>query len=203
MNNGQEDVGDEEGYDTRREAERAMEGHIQSDVDYEAENYEPEKTGDEELPSIDGLDLKVGGEWAQALYDRAIPNFLNKYLKKWGGKVGTSYIPIEEGSGKANYELHGPDGKVYGAFKTKQQAQAELESRQKATGNFDHPQVGWSIKDKSPEDEKVHSIDITPAMRKAFLKEGQPIAKVTPPAGPAQPDNRKQRIMQNLTEALA
>ena len=49
----------------------------------------------------------------------------------------------------------------------------------------------------------MHSIDITPAMRKAFLKEGQPIAKVTPPATPAQPDNRKQRIMQNLTEALA
>lgn len=41
----------------------------------------------------EGVDLKVGGEWAFTLYDKVIPNFLKKYGKKWGAKVGTSELP--------------------------------------------------------------------------------------------------------------
>src|SRR6266496_2550903 len=41
------------------------------------------------FPRLTGLDLQVGGEWAKALYDRAIPNFLKSYARKWGTKVGT------------------------------------------------------------------------------------------------------------------
>ena len=36
---------------------------------------------------LSGQDLKIGGEWAKNLYDRAIPHFLSKYGKKWGAKV--------------------------------------------------------------------------------------------------------------------
>ena len=32
---------------------------------------------------------------------------------------------------------------------------------------------------------KVHSVPITPAMKKSVMKEGQPISKLTPPAMPA------------------
>ena len=57
--------------------------------------YKPTAEGEDEpdIPELKGLDLKVGGEWAKALYDRAIPNFLSKYAKKWGAKVGTSKLP--------------------------------------------------------------------------------------------------------------
>ncbi len=41
---------------------------------------------------LNGIDLKLGGEWANALYDRAIPNFLRGYAKKWGAKVGQTNI---------------------------------------------------------------------------------------------------------------
>jgi hypothetical protein len=116
--------------------------------------------------------LKVGGEWANALYDRAIPNFMNKYLKKWGAKVGTAYIPVSEGSGLP-YELVSPSGRLYDAFRTRQQAQDALRSMEGASEG-----TGWSIRDKSPEDEKVHSIEINDQMRKAFMKEGQPISKL-------------------------
>lgn len=37
--------------------------------------------------SISGLDLKIGGEWAVNLYDKMIPQFINKFTKKWDGKV--------------------------------------------------------------------------------------------------------------------
>jgi len=39
-----------------------------------------------------GLDLKVGGEGMAAFYDKMLPSMVNKYVKKWGGKVGTTNI---------------------------------------------------------------------------------------------------------------
>ena len=39
-----------------------------------------------------GLDLKVGGEWANRQYDQMMPQFLNKYGKQWGAKVGETTI---------------------------------------------------------------------------------------------------------------
>ena len=39
-----------------------------------------------------GLDLKVGGEGMKAFYDQMLPQVVNKYVKKWGGKVGETTI---------------------------------------------------------------------------------------------------------------
>lgn len=39
-----------------------------------------------------GEGLKIGGTWATNLYDKTIPNFLNKYGKKWGAKVESTEI---------------------------------------------------------------------------------------------------------------
>ncbi|RJO64156.1 MAG: hypothetical protein C4540_04560 [Candidatus Omnitrophota bacterium] len=45
--------------------------------------------------SIKGEDLRVGGEWAQNLYDKQIPNWLNDYAKKFGAQVETVEIGDE------------------------------------------------------------------------------------------------------------
>ncbi len=37
--------------------------------------------------TLSGLDLKVGGEGMKGFYDQILPSFVNKYTKKWGGKV--------------------------------------------------------------------------------------------------------------------
>ncbi len=37
--------------------------------------------------------LKVGGEGMKGFYDQIIPSFLNKYTKKWGGRVSETRIP--------------------------------------------------------------------------------------------------------------
>ena len=42
--------------------------------------------------NVQGEGLKVGAEGMKAFYDRFIPNFARKYLKKWGGTVGTTEI---------------------------------------------------------------------------------------------------------------
>lgn len=41
---------------------------------------------------LSGLDLKVGGEGMRGFYDKIIPAFLNKYTKKWDGRVGETKI---------------------------------------------------------------------------------------------------------------
>lgn len=42
--------------------------------------------------SLKGDDLKVGGEGMKGFYDKMIPDFLNKYVKKYGGKVSSIEI---------------------------------------------------------------------------------------------------------------
>ena len=151
------------------DSENAAANYINDQVRFNVENYEHDGS---ELPEISGLDLKVGGEWAHALYDRAIPNFMNKHLKKWGGKVGTTYIPVGESEkGGLNYHLIAPNGELYDAFRTRQQAEDALKSVSQPGSA-----TRWQIQDHSPDDEAVHSIDITPAMKKSLMKEGQPLA---------------------------
>jgi len=47
---------------------------------------------EKESGEFTGLDLKIGGEGMRGFYDLIIPSFLNKYTKKWGGRVGESQI---------------------------------------------------------------------------------------------------------------
>jgi len=51
----------------------------------------------EQRGSFTGLDLKVGGEGMKAFYDQMLPQWVNKYVKKWGGKVGNARITTETG----------------------------------------------------------------------------------------------------------
>jgi hypothetical protein len=134
----------------------------------EGKNYQMQGTHD--IGTLKGLDLKIGGDWAKALYDRAIPNFLNKYAKKWGAKVGTTEIHTTQPDA-LRYELVDPTGEVYDAFRNQAAADDAVQSYQKS-----HYGPGkWTVRDKGTT-EKVHSIAITPAMRKSVMKSGQPIA---------------------------
>jgi hypothetical protein len=126
-------------------------------------------------PRVSGLDLKIGGEWAKSLYDEMIPSFLSKYAKKWGAKVGTTdlssgktfsieYDPKRE-TEKWMVIEQGKDGRqLRGTWKSEDAAKRFMKDLQNA--------------DKTT----VHSIDITPEMKKSVLKQGQPIAQMQQPA---------------------
>ncbi len=138
--------------------------------------YKPAGNGEDEpdIPELKGLDLKIGGDWAKALYDRAIPNFLNKYGKKWGAKVGSTDVDTTP-SGSLRYEIVDPKGDVQDAFRNRAGADEAAQGYNEA-----HRGRGkWTVRDNGTT-EKVHSIDITPAMKKSVLTEGQPIAENTP-----------------------
>lgn len=48
--------------------------------------------GDNQRGELSGLDLKVGGVGMKKFYDEKLVNFMNKYVKRWGGKVETTGI---------------------------------------------------------------------------------------------------------------
>ena len=43
--------------------------------------------------TIEGEDLRIGGEGMKGFYDKMLPSFMNKYGKKWGVKVGEVELP--------------------------------------------------------------------------------------------------------------
>jgi hypothetical protein len=45
------------------------------------------RTADGNSGKLTGTDLQVGGHGMRGFYDKLLPNFVNKYVKKWGGKV--------------------------------------------------------------------------------------------------------------------
>lgn len=124
-------------------------------------------------------DLKIGGEWAKTLYDKVIPNFLNKYAKKWGSSVGEINLGQEPkyeivNKGHTYYVKHqdnflmdeeGNDREFY----TKEMAQKFLDDFIKETpkGTL----LNSSI---------VHSLPITEQMKQDVLYEGQPLFQLKP-----------------------
>lgn len=128
-------------------------------------------------PRVSGLDLKVGGEWAKALYDRAIPNFLKTYAKKWGAKVGTSQLKDAVGVNE-RYDLTETPGGWRLVDKQQNQGNGTFIGPVFKNGGVAEQ---W-LKDQGYLNQTVHSLDITPAMKKDVMKKGQPIARATAPA---------------------
>jgi hypothetical protein len=136
---------------------------------------EQSESGRRQWRSISGVDLKVGGNWAKALYDRAIPNFLRSYTKKWGAKVGTTQLRDAVGVNE-RYDLSETSGGWRLVDKEQNQGNGTFIGPVFKTGGAAET---W-LKDKGYLNQTVHSIEITPAMRKSLMKTGQPIAKNTP-----------------------
>ncbi|HEY8560522.1 MAG TPA: transglycosylase SLT domain-containing protein [Pyrinomonadaceae bacterium] len=101
---------------------------------------------------LSGIDLKVGGSGMKGFYDKILPSFASKYVKKWGASVGTTDIETENIENNTGERLA---------------AQKWLES---------HPDLPPSMNPYGARSktEAVHAVDITPAMRESVLQ-GQPL----------------------------
>lgn len=106
--------------------------------------------------SYQGLDLKVGGEGMSGFYDKILPAAANKLVKKYGVKVGESRLTEGERG-----EIYGWEG---GPFYGNARNRNEIENA-RAAGAFVKPDV-QAI--------SVHTLPITPALRRAALVSGFP-----------------------------
>ena len=143
---------------------------------------------------LSGLDLKVGGEGMRGFYDKILPDFANKYGKKWGAKVEEGKIAGKENLGPDWDDLR--DRIDRGLMKEQNLGfRSPSEARKYISANHNDWQDRWEV--VSPElkkdineyvqrkfpPQKIHSIPITPQMRKAVIFHGQPISKNNIPRG--------------------
>ncbi len=199
---------DGETYDSEREAERAMRNSIDEAVRSEMDNRE------QELPSISGLDLKHGGEFHKLLYDTMIPSFLKKYGKKWGAEVKDVEM---KGMGEGKNVYEGPDvsrqelaDKQHSLGTLLTMREQERLNEVKQTMVVHNKSFVEAMNDAAkkgpkgihdlaerfggkivahPSNEKVHSIEITPQLRRSVMQ-GQPISQLTAPKVSNQPQEQ-------------
>jgi len=79
--------------------------HVQGDREY--------------MMSLSGLDLKVGGEGMNGFYDKILPEWVNKFAKKFGGRVGETRLaeknvpskgsPVSEAVARGESPVHSID----------------------------------------------------------------------------------------------
>lgn len=55
--------------------------------------------------SVEGDGLKVGGEGMKGFYDKMLPSFVSKYVKKWGAKVQDIELPNVEEAGRIMHSV--------------------------------------------------------------------------------------------------
>jgi proteasome lid subunit RPN8/RPN11 len=114
--------------------------------------------------NLKGLDLKVGGEGMKGFYDKILPEFAAKYGKKWGAKVGVGTTQIGQGgdftfrrTSHGDHEVVDSRGVHRGTFDTEAKAKEFVNE----------------LRGGRAVETAVHSIDVTPEMRRSVLIEGQ------------------------------
>jgi hypothetical protein len=122
---------------------------------------------------LKGLDLDVGGEGMKGFYDKILPDFINKYGKKHGLKVGQTKL-------SPNTDINGQTLNTLGVSRNEWEnlSKAEKEQMLSETG------MGGS--------EGVHYFDLTPEAKESFLKKGQPMFAAAPAIGITDEDTRRE-----------
>jgi len=151
---------------------------------------------------ISGDGLKVGGQGMRGFYDKILPDFVNKYVKKWGAKVerGTVGSPISDaafakghpiklnaetdGSGEYYLSWRESGDRIPGTYRTEKEATDAAVELVKTAGST-----------------PAHSLVITPAMRKDVMA-GQP--QFSPKKKPTAKDLQKEvpglkKVVSNMT----
>ena len=124
---------------------------------------------------LEGEDCQVGGEWANRFYDQTVPQFLGKYGKQWGARVGEG--DVRAAGMKYDHDLRiteDPDGDHYRQDRGKSLILAinrtsyEKPYRSWQTGRNEVTATDWRL--------QLHILPFTPEML-AGVKQPQPMFK--------------------------
>jgi hypothetical protein len=141
--------------------------------------------------TIEGDDLRVGGEGMKGFYDEILPKALQNLTKKYGTKVTKTKLDAR-GEDKLSTKLRENGYDPYNA--DLQQILTDNGGRQPRWLNdtdITALELGYtsSLKDTGVE---VWSMDITPQMREQIKAKGQPLFATAPPLGLASQDPLEQ-----------
>lgn len=118
---------------------------------------------------LKGLDLDVGGEGMKGFYDKILPDFVNKYTKKYGMGVKKANLPGER-------------------LPSQEAVNDYLKSINMPRQEFDKLSLDERAKildEASPKGEEVHMVDLTDSAKKEIKSKGQPLFSGIGLAAPA------------------
>lgn len=121
---------------------------------------------------ISGQDLKIGGEWAKNLYDKMIPQYLNKLGKKFGTKVTTAKIPSLETKADLGLHLVPIEGGEYEVQNANGNIVFQAANRETAERYITHPSGSSKLVE-------VHVLPLTPELKQVALEQGFPLFSQT------------------------
>ena len=146
------------------ETDRSLEQHVGKEVASRIIKGQGEPVRSSGYRQLEGLDLKIGGEWAYNLYDRMIPQFMKKYGKKWGAKVEDAIIPGERRFQKVPMVWEDPNSPI--SNKRYYLEAKDGDGNEVRFGNYDSPESALDAAQKiGTHGQLFKAIDITPAMR--------------------------------------
>lgn len=119
----------------------------------------PTNNGVVQLQKLSGLDLETGGEGMKGFYDKIIPDYINKYTKKWG-----------MGMKKGN--LKGKPGA------SQEEVNAALKEFGVTKEEFDKLPIDKRVEilnAAQPKGEEVHFVELSDAAKKDIKEKGQPM----------------------------
>lgn len=115
--------------------------------------------------TLDGDDLKVGGEGMKGFYDKILPTTANKLVKKFGGKVQNG----ETIADKEGWHITPPEHTTSGKWMVKS-------SDYNSNGlHFDTEVEAKASLSEKLKRESVHTLDITPDLKKVAIERGFPL----------------------------
>lgn len=145
-------------------------------------NEPTEKTTDATGATIhvlSGLDLRTGGEGMVGFYDKILPAAAQKLVKKYGARVERATLEVAESIDQTNVDVpflvRDRAGNVIESTQSETRA-AQLAREIEGTYDFD-PDVGRRVEGFST---PVHSIDITPDLRRVAVEQGFPMFQGAP-----------------------
>ena len=166
------------GIDFTKIADNVTEGNLAAYIGKEA----AEKLINQDSPPstvrvLRGEDLKIGGDGMRGFYDKTVPNLVNKYIKKWGAKVGTSSINV--GDTGIGWDVVLPNSKIVKTTDNKGVADATAKDFK-----------GAVVKQVADDLVDVHAFIITDEM-KAAVNRGQPLFSKAPASNNSSNDQSK------------
>jgi hypothetical protein len=118
---------------------------------------------------LSGIDLDVGGEGMKGFYDKILPDFINKYGKKYGIAVKKENLPSERLPSQ-----EGVDNYLKSINMSRQEFdKLSLDERAKI------------LSEASPKGEEVHYFDLSDMAKKDIKEKGQPLFSGIGLAAPA------------------
>ena len=123
----------------------------------------PTNNGVVQLQQLSGLDLETGGEGMKGFYDKIIPDYINKYGKKWG--IGMKKVNLDS------------NGNQYNDFKDWVIAKDPSMNETFINDSFfksDDLFKEW-LRSGKKSGEEVHFVELSDAAKKDIKEKGQPM----------------------------